>query len=183
MSEYLQESIDILKEADLICSQQEIEASITRMAGQITERLGEKNPIIMTVMNGGLVLGGVLLPQLAFPLTVDYIHATRYGQNTSGGELDWKVRPHQSLQDRVVILVDDIFDEGLTLEAIISDCLAAGAAEVYSAVLVEKIRHRPVDLKMDFVGLKVEDRYLFGYGMDYKGYLRNAAGIYAVKGM
>ncbi len=183
MSEYLQESINVLKEADLICSQQEIEASITRMAGQITQRLGDKDPIVMAVMNGGLVFGGALLPQLSFPLTVDYIHATRYGQKTSGGELDWKVRPHQPLQDRVILLVDDIFDEGLTLEAIIADCMAAGAAEIYTAVLVEKIRHRPVDLHMDFVGLNVEDRYLFGYGMDYKGYLRNAAGIYAVKGM
>ncbi len=182
MSDYLEESQQIYKDADLLCSPQSVEAALDRMAQEISHQLGDKNPLVISIMTGGLVPGGMLLPRLDFPLTIDYIHATRYGNKTAGGLLDWKVRPHQSLQGRVVLLIDDILDEGLTLEAIVADCREAGAAEVYTAVLVEKIRDRCTDIKADFVGLDVEDRYLFGYGMDYKGYLRNAAGIYAVKG-
>ena len=181
MSEYLEESIHIYKEADLLCDEQTVEAALDRMAARISERLGEKNPLVITIMTGGLIPAGMLLPRLDFPLNIDYIHATRYGHKTSGGLLDWKVRPHQPLQGRVVLLIDDILDEGLTLEAIVEDCRKAGAAEVHTAVLVEKIRPRTAEIEADFVGLEVEDRYLFGYGMDYKGYLRNAPGIYAVK--
>lgn len=97
--------------------------------------------------------------------------------------MDWIVKPPPAVEGRVVVLIDDIFDEGVTLEAIVAACLKAGAAQVYTAVLVEKEKPRQVDLKIDFSGLSIEDRYLFGCGMDYKGYLRNAAGIYAVKGL
>jgi len=182
-TEYLEESIQVMQEADLLCDKQQVEAGFDKMAAEITSKLADKNPIVLCIMTGGVIPAGMLLPRLDFPLTTDYIHATRYGHNTQGGELDWIVKPHKPLKDRVVLLVDDIFDEGLTLEAIAHDCKEAGAAEVYSAVLVEKIRQRSSKMKVDFVGLDVEDRYLFGYGMDYKGYLRNAAGIYAVKGM
>lgn len=183
MSDYLEESQQVMKEADLLCSQQQIEAALDRMAVEIKQRLGDRNPLVLCVMTGGIVPAGMLLPRLDFPLTLDYIHATRYGHKTRGGELDWIVRPSKPLTDRVVLLIDDILDEGLTLEAIIHDCRSAGAKEVHSAVLVEKIRKRPTEIRADFVGVDVEDRYLFGYGMDYKGYLRNAAGIYAVKGL
>lgn len=183
MSNYLEESQQVMKEADLLCSPEQIAAALDRMAVQIKQQLGEQNPLVLCVMTGGVVPTGMLLPRLDFPLTLDYIHATRYGHNTQGGELEWIVRPSKPLKDRVVLLIDDILDEGLTLEAIIHDCKNAGAKAVYSAVLVEKIRQRPTAIKADFVGVDVEDRYLFGYGMDYKGYLRNAAGIFAVKGM
>ncbi|MFC1750480.1 hypoxanthine-guanine phosphoribosyltransferase [Pseudomonadota bacterium] len=183
MLEYLEESKQVLEEADLLCDQQEVDAAFDKMAADIANQIGDTNPLVLCVMTGAVVPAGILLPRLNFPLTIDYIHATRYGHRTEGGELDWIVKPSKPLKDRVVLLIDDILDEGLTLEAIIHDCKTAGAKEVYSAVLVEKIRQRPIDVKADFVGLEVEDRYLFGYGMDYKGYLRNAPGIYAVKGL
>lgn len=182
-SDYLDEAKQVMREADLLCSKAQVEAAFDTMAAAITAELADKNPLVLCVMTGGVIPAGMLLPRLDFPLMTDYIHATRYGHNTEGGSLDWVVKPHKPLKDRVVLLVDDIFDEGLTLEAIVADCQAAGAAQVYTAVLVEKTRQRASHLQVDFVGLQVEDRYLFGYGMDYKGYLRNAAGIYAVKGM
>lgn len=179
--QYREESQKILQAADLLCSRQQVEAAMDKMAAEIKERIGDLDPLVLCVMTGGLIAAGSLLPRLDFMLNLDYIHATRYGNKTQGGQLDWIVRPSQPIKDRVILLIDDILDEGLTLQAIVEDCRNAGATSVYSAVLVEKIRKREVAVKADFVGLEVEDRYLFGYGMDYKGYLRNAAGIYAVK--
>ena len=183
MSDYLEEARKVMSEADLLCSEEQVEAALDAMAEAITEKLADQNPLVLCVMTGAVIPAGMLLPKLHFPLNIDYIHATRYGHNTSGGTLEWIVRPSKPLKDRVVILIDDILDEGATLAAIIEDCKAAGAKAVYSAVLVEKIRARTHAVEADFVGLHVEDRYLFGYGMDYKGYLRNAPGIYAVKGL
>ena len=143
-----------------------------------------ENPIIMCVMNGGLILAGMLLPRLDFPLQVDYLHATRYREKLTGADLQWKAFPSLDLTGRVVVLVDDILDEGDTLVGIRAYCLAQGAAQVLCAVLVDKnhARRHPALPRADITGLDAPDRYLFGFGMDYKGYLRNAPGVYAVAG-
>lgn len=173
----------VLAEADCLFTESQVEQALDSMATRIAERLGNTNPIVMCVMNGGLVPTGKLVTRLSFPVQMDYLHATRYRNTTSGGDLTWLARPHMDIRGRTVLVVDDILDEGVTLAAIMDYCREQGAAGVYSAVLVEKQHERKHGLKeADFVGLAVEDRYVFGYGMDFKGYLRNAAGIYAVQG-
>ena len=174
---------EVMERADLLHSKAAVESALDQMAAAITEKMGQQNPIIMSVMNGGLIPCGHLLTRLDFPLRQDYLHASRYRGNTTGSELEWLSHPRESIQDEVVLIVDDILDEGYTLAAIVEACLKEGAKRVYSAVLVEKKHDRSNGFTADFVGLEVEDRYLFGYGMDYKGYLRNAAGIYAVDGI
>lgn len=176
-----QQAMAVYGAAECLYDRTEVEAALNRLALDISYVLAEANPLVITVMQGGLITAGMLLPRLAFPLQVDYLHATRYRGKTSGAELHWIVRPTQALTDRIVLLVDDIHDEGHTLEAIVEACKAAGARRVYSAVLVNKQHDRKAAYRADFVGLEVEDRYVFGCGMDYKEYLRNAPGIYAVR--
>jgi hypoxanthine phosphoribosyltransferase len=161
---------------------QEVEAALDTMAAAIHEKLSDKNPVLLCVMIGGLVPLGNLLPRLDFTLEVDYVHATRYKGDIRASDLVWKARSSLDLKDRVVLVVDDILDGGLTLSAIIEDVKASGAREVYSAVLVDKHHKRLVNglQKADFVGLQVDDHYIYGYGMDYNGYLRNAPGIFVV---
>ncbi len=172
----------VYENSTLLFTTDEIEAALDRMAVQIHEKLNDKNPVIICVMVGGLVPMGNLLPRLDFPLEVDYVHATRYRGEITGGELHWKVRPGVNLTGRTVLVVDDILDGGVTLAAILAEVKSLGAAEVYSAVLVDK-HHKRVEnglLHADFVGLEIDDHYIFGYGMDYNEYLRNAPGIFVV---
>lgn len=160
----------------------EVEAALDRMAINIHKALQDKNPVILCVMIGGLVPMGNLLPRLDFPLEVDYVHATRYRGDITGGDLQWKVRPKANLKDRTVLVVDDILDGGVTLARILEEVRAMGAREVLSAVLVDK-HHKRIEHGLkhaDFVGLEVDDHYIFGYGMDYNEYLRNAPGIFVV---
>jgi hypoxanthine phosphoribosyltransferase len=173
----------VRSEADCLASVEQAEVALDNMAEAITARHQNNNPLIICVMNGGLIVTGCLLSRLDFPLEQDYLHATRYRGETQGGELNWVVEPHHSLKDRHVLIVDDILDEGYTLAAIVTYCQKAGAASVETAVLVEKMHNRKQGLQADYVGMNMDDRYLFGYGMDYKGFLRNAPGIFAVKGM
>lgn len=174
--------LEVYKRSTRLFTTKEVEAALERMAMNIHQTLHDKNPIILCVMIGGLVPMGNLLPLLDFPLEVDYIHATRYRGETTGGELHWKVKPSVDLRDRVVLVVDDILDGGITLAAILEEIRRMGAQKVYSAVLVDKHNKRVENgLKQaDFVGLQVEDHYIFGYGMDYHEYLRNAPGIFIV---
>lgn len=171
---------DVLNRAETLYTKHDIDAAYDRMAEAITARLADSNPLVLCVMVGGLIPAGQLLPRLTFPLQIDYLHATRYQEGTQGGQLHWIVRPRYPLEDRVVLLIDDILDEGVTLAALIEACRAAGAREVLTAVLLDKIHKRKNGLKATFTGLEVEDRYVFGCGMDYQGYLRNLPGIYAI---
>ena len=122
------------------------------------------------------------MQRLQFPLELDYVHASRYGMETTGSTLNWTRYPQADFKGRDVLIVDDIFDQGHTLEAIIKWFEENGAQNVYSATVVNKLHNRKVDMRPDYNGLDVEDRFLFGYGMDYQGYFRNLQGIYAVKG-
>jgi hypoxanthine phosphoribosyltransferase len=172
----------VMDRAECLHDLREIESALDGMAKSITEKLADKNPLVLCVMIGALIPMGHLLTRLTFPLEVDYIHATRYRGTTRGGDLHWLVEPRQSLQDRTVLVVDDIMDGGLTLAAIIDYCKQMGAKEVYTAVMVnkERVREAGVNFEPDFNGLKIVDRYVFGFGLDYEEYLRNAPGIYAV---
>ena len=185
MTDTVTEMNQVMAEADCLVNEQQVNDAINNMAKDITGRLQNSNPLLFCVMNGGLILTGQLLTRLKFPLQAEYLHATRYRQETTGGILEWKLRPEADIQGRTVLIVDDILDEGTTLCAIADYCMAHGAKEVLTAVLVDKQHDRKSKpgLRADFTGMNVEDRFLFGYGMDYKGYWRNAPGIYAVKGL
>ena len=174
----------VLDEADCLYNEQQIEDAIRTMGETISAEMANSNPLVFSVMNGGLVITGKLLTHLHFPLEASYVHATRYRDQLSGGHLEWKVRPTQPLKGRTVLIVDDILDEGHTLDAIVDFCKEQGAADVKTAVLIDKKHNRKArpGLKADFCGLEIKDRYIFGYGLDYQGYWRNANGIFALKG-
>lgn len=177
------EAKKVLQEADCLYTQAQVEQQLDRMAHEITARHENSNPIFLCVMTGAVVPAGHLLTRLNFPLELDYIHATRYAGATTGGEVTWETEATISFQDRDIIVFDDILDEGVTLTAIVDYCRQQGARNVYTAVLIEKRHNRKQGIQADYVGLEIVDRYVFGYGMDYQGYLRNVPGIYAVKGL
>jgi len=175
----LQEIREVESRADRLYSDEEVQRAIGRVAQAVIATLQDTNPVVLTVLNGGIPFAGQLLTRLPFPLQLDSIQATRYRGGTSGDTVVWLHRPHTPLTGRSVLIVDDILDEGVTLTEIVRYCHDQGAAAVYTAVLVDKQIGRDRPCSADFVGLQAEDRYLFGYGMDYKTYLRNAAGIFA----
>ena len=141
----------------------------------------EQMHLLLCIMNGGLILAGKLATLLDFPLQIDYLHATRYRGETRGAELNWLAYPRERIKGRDILLVDDILDEGNTLAAVKAYCIEQGAKSVYTAVLADKKHARRLPgISADCAGLQLEDKFVFGSGLDYKGYLRNVAGIYAI---
>jgi hypoxanthine phosphoribosyltransferase len=171
----------VLEESDAIVSGADLEAAVRRLASEISRELLQAYPLVLTVMGGAVVFAGQLLPLLRFPLDLDYLHATRYGDATQGGSIDWRVPPPRSVSGRSVLVLDDILDGGHTLKAIRDRLIAAGASSVRCAVLVEKDLGVAKPLKADFVGLRIPDRFVFGYGMDARGFWRNLPEIRALK--
>ncbi len=175
-----EEAWRILDRAELVCGPEAVAAAVERVAGDIARRLSDAQPLVLAVMGGGIVFCGQLLTHLRFPLDLDYIHATRYRGGTTGGTIDWRVRPREDVRGRLVLVVDDILDEGHTLAAIRESLLEAGAAEVLNVVFCEKQLAGEKPIQADFVGITVPDRYVFGYGMDVHGAWRNLPAIYAL---
>jgi hypoxanthine phosphoribosyltransferase len=170
-----------LKDSDLIASAAQVEAAVQRVAAEIEQKLGKTYPLVLAVMGGAVVFAGQILPLLRFPLDFDYIHASRYGVMTRGASIEWRVSPPQLAKGRAVLVLDDILDHGETMNAIRNRLLELGAHSVHCAVLVEKILQTKKPIVPDFVGLRIPDRFVFGCGMDAKGFWRNLPEIRAMR--
>jgi len=171
----------------LVYSNTEICTALDDLAARLNQQLKGENLVALCVMQGGLIFSGHLIPRLECMLEIDYIHATRYDNKTTGGSLAWKSYPVTPLKDRTVLIMDDILDEGNTLKSIIQYCESQGAARVVSAVLLKKkhnrcLEHHSIENSLtDNIALTVEDEYVFGFGMDYNGQYRQLHSIYAVE--
>ena len=171
----------VASRARCVFTREQIHSALDAMATEIDRDLAHSNPVLLCVLAGGIVTASELAMRLGFALQIDCVHATRYGDALSGGELDWLHKPQIELASRAVLLVDDIFDQGATLAGIGDYCRQQGAASVHVAVLVNKKHDRKLtSLQPDYVGLQVADEYIYGFGMDYRGYLRNCDAIYAI---
>ena len=182
MEELTHDEITQVREnADILISKDEVNKAIDRVAREIEVSIENEVPIILCVMKGGLMFTSALMQRISSPMILDYVHVDRYRNKTQGSSIHWHKEPDTSLSDRTVVIVDDILDEGYTLQELIAYCHSKGAKKVLSAVLLKKkLSSTPTKVVADFVGLEVTDRYVFGWGMDYKGYLRNLSSIYAV---
>lgn len=173
--------LEHLKNADLLFNEADTQLAIGALGKQINSDYTNDIPVILSVMTGGLIFSGQLIPKLSFPATVNYIHATRYQNGVEGRGLVWIVKPNIDIKNKSVLILDDILDEGITLKAIVDECFLLGANQVKTAVLVEKELGKDKPIEADYVGLKVPNCYVFGFGMDVEGWWRNLPGIYALK--
>ena len=177
-----QEIEKTLRNSECLVSSLEVAAAYERLAAQINLHYAGMNAIVMVVMNGGLIPAGQLLTHLTFYHRMSYIHATRYRDNEGTNELCWKFKPDVNIEGEHILLIDDIFDEGITLKAVVEELKKENPASLKCCVLLNKIHERKVtDFNVDFVGLEVADRYVYGCRMDFHGYLRHMPGIYAIK--
>ena len=177
-----QELENVLRNSECLITAAEVNAAYDKLAAQLNLHYAGLNPIVMVVMNGGLIPAGQLLTRLNFFHRMEYLHATRYRDNQATTNLQWKMRPNSELSGEHVLLIDDIFDEGYTLKAIVDEFKTQNPASLNCCVLLNKLHERKVpEFQADFVGTDVTDRYIYGCGMDYHGYLRHLPGIYALK--
>jgi hypoxanthine phosphoribosyltransferase len=166
--------------ASVLVTQDAVERAIDRQSVALTVELQDRNPFVLAVMHGGLPYAGALLRRFAFPCELGYLHVGRYGSAMQGGELVWHATPSYALEGRTVLIVDDILDRGDTLTALTAWAARSGAAEVLATVLVDKQVSVSRRFSTRFAALRCPDRYLFGCGMDFRGYWRNLPEIWAL---
>jgi hypoxanthine phosphoribosyltransferase len=178
--------VELPDNCELVFDNNAISNALDRLADKLNQQLVNDNPVVLCVMQGGLVFSGHIIPKLKCMLEIDYIHATRYNNLTTGGEINWISYPVTSLKNRTVLILDDILDEGITLRAIVDYCVAQGAEKVVSAVLLKKdhdrcAQHDSLEVNLSGnIALTVGDDYVFGFGMDYEGKYRQLDSIFAL---
>lgn len=173
---------EVQNKATKLITHEQLQHAFDRMAVEITEKLADKDPLFLVIMNGALFCAAEIMRRLNFPMQMDYVQATRYCGKTHGSTIQWKKEPGTSVKNRVVVIIDDILDGGLTFQAVIDYCYGEGAKEVYTAVMLDKPTARlPNVLKSaDFTGIAIENKFVYGCGLDYYEYLRNVPDIYVV---
>ena len=176
------EALALLERAEPVCSAADARLAVERLAAEITSRLGSEFPMVLAIMGGAVVFTGQLLPLLAFPLEFRAIEVTRYADTMAGGDIEWRLAPREDVRGRTVLVLDDILDEGVTLAAVRAKLLAMGAERVLTAVFADKDTGRAKPIAADFAGMRVPDRYVFGFGMDAFGLWRNLPSVYALGG-
>ncbi|NKI34415.1 hypoxanthine-guanine phosphoribosyltransferase [Wenzhouxiangella sp. XN79A] len=179
MSETTMTETTMPEGAERLFDAAQVAAAYDRLAVRLDAALPEGPVLLLTVMTGGLFPAVEVARRLKRPITIDYVHATRYRGATRGGEIDWIRWPALPDSSRQVLLVDDIFDEGHTLAAV-RDRIASHH-DVTTAVLALKRHDRglPRDW-IDHYGLEVPDRYVFGCGMDHAERWRELPEIWAL---
>lgn len=170
----------VRRTARRVYSPRAVSRALDAMAAKLTPRLRKKNPVVVAVMHGGAFAAIELCKRFSFPHEFDYVHVTRYRGETEGGQLAWRVKPSANLAGRTVLVVDDILDQGKTLRALDAELERIGARDRLTAVLVVKRLANVERPDVTVAGLDVDDVYVFGSGMDYRGYWRELTGIYAV---
>ena len=174
---------EILKSSTLIADKQEVGAAVKFLGEIVNAHYGDREIILLIVMTGAVMPAAWLAAELKMPVQMDFVHATRYAGQTEGGEIEFRVPPRLNLEGHDVLIIDDIYDIGLTLQMIEGYCESRGANSVNSAVLVRKIHDRETTGKLPrFIGMEVEDKYIFGCGMDVYENWRHLDEIRALEG-
>lgn len=157
----------------VLLNEQELHGGVQRLARQIDATYGESPLTIVAVMTGSLVLFADLIRMLSMPLRVGVIQASSYRDGMHAGELTVDRRMLIDVVGRDVLLVDDIFDTGQTLQRLVDDMTELGARSVRSAVLLHKKRQHAVTVRPDFTAFEIPDQFVVGYGLDYQDHYRN----------
>jgi hypoxanthine phosphoribosyltransferase len=170
----------LIRKSSVIYSEIEIKTVIKNIADQVNQTIKTDDLYVLCVMNGALIFAGQLLPRLEKNIQYSYIHATRYAASLTGGPIHWLVKPPIDIEGKTVLILDDILDEGITLREIATTCLAMKAKAIYTAVLFDKEITKEKSYFPNFIGLKVPNRFVFGYGLDCKGLGRNLPHLYTL---
>lgn len=159
---------------EVLLSRQQIQTRVSELAEELNRDYQNREVVVVGIMSGVVVFLADLIRGLEIPVRLEFLNASSYpGKATTAGELAVDVSGLSMLTGHHVLLLDDIFDTGHTLQRIHSIVSAMQPASLKSAVLLWKTERNETKLKPDYVGFEIPNRFVVGYGLDYDGLYRN----------
>jgi hypoxanthine phosphoribosyltransferase len=169
---------------EVLISREQIQDRTAELAREIRADFGPGLPIhYVAVLKGAFMFLSELIRATEGPVTCDFIAVSSYGSGTkSSGEVRLTKDLDQSLENRNVVIVEDIVDTGLTLSYLQEILRARGPRAVKTACLLSKPSRRKIDVKVEYIGFTIEDRFVVGYGLDFDEQYRNLPDIAVLEG-
>ena len=152
-----------------------IQARVRELAGEIEGDYPEAEGLLLVcVLKGGFMFMADLVRAMSTRVSIDFIAVSSYGSGTkSSGEVRFQKDLDVSLENRNVVVIEDIVDTGLTLKYLQEILRSRAPRSLRTACLLSKPSRRQVDVQVDYVGFTIEDRFVVGYGLDYAEKYRN----------
>ena len=158
---------------EVLISAADIQRRVCEVGKQIARDHPDSSPLLVGVLNGCIMFIADLIRHLSLPLRLDFIGCSSYGSGTESGELVFTKELRLDVRGRDVLLVDDILDTGKTLKRVVAKIEQLKPRDIRTCVLLEKAHRRVENVQADYVGFKIPDLFVVGYGLDYAERFRN----------
>jgi len=168
------------KKFSLFLSEDEIFKGIANLAEKIRTDLQEKDPLFICVLNGAFMFASDLMKQLDFPCELCFIRLKSYAGTKTEGEVKEIFGLIEEIENRHVVIVEDIIDTGYTIHNLIEKVKERKPASLRIATLLLKPKALQLAVKPDYVGIEIPNDFIVGYGLDYEGHGRNLRNIYKI---
>jgi hypoxanthine phosphoribosyltransferase len=167
--------------AEVLFTREQIRRRVVQLGRRISEEYAGREPVLVTVLKGGIFFLADLARAMTVPVTLDFMAISSYGPAVAGGEVRITKDLDESIVGRNVLVVEDVIDTGLTLGYIVHSLQSRHPASLKICILFDRPRRRLVDLPVDYVGFELPDRFVVGYGLDWRGRYRNLPYVAALR--
>ena len=169
------------KEFEVYLDETKIQQRIAEIGEEINEEYANKNPLFIGILNGSFMFASDLMKAVNVPSEIAFIRMASYKGMESTGSVKQVLGLQENVFGRHLILIEDIVDSGLTMEQVIKFFQERGPKSIRVATLLLKPEKLEKDLKLDYVGFEIPEKFVVGYGLDYNGHGRNLKDIYQLK--
>ncbi|MFH0760571.1 MAG: hypoxanthine phosphoribosyltransferase [Bacteroidota bacterium] len=159
----------------------QIQDITTRIAADLSRDLAGKDPLFLAILNGAFMFSADLFHKVTIPCRISFVKMASYLGTGSTGKVHQLIGLQESLAGQTVVILEDIIDTGLTISKLLEHLKTFQPAEVRIASLLFKPDAFKADFKIDYLGIKIPNDFVVGYGLDYNGYGRNYPEIYKLK--
>jgi len=157
-----------------------IASRVEKLAAQINTDLAGRDAVFLGILNGAFVFAADLLRQIDLKARVSFVKLASYEGTSSSGSIKELIGWNEDVKNLLVVIVEDIVDTGATLESIVDELVIRKVAEIKIAALLLKPAAYTRDIPIDYIGFKIPNDFVIGYGLDYNGFGRNLPSIYTL---
>jgi len=166
---------------ELLISEEEIRKKVKELAEQINRDYKDKKPILIGVLKGAFIFMADLIRELKIPVKVEFVRLKSYAGTETTGKVEVKLDIEENVKGKDVIVVEDIIDSGITIDFLTKKLIEKGVKSVAICALLDKPERRVVNVRVDYVGFKIPNKFVVGYGLDFNEKYRELPAIYVVQ--
>jgi hypoxanthine phosphoribosyltransferase len=161
-------------------SKEEIDIAVQKVADGINRDFEGRNPLLLAILNGAFIFASDLMRKITIPCEITFVKFSSYSGTGTTSTVKELIGVDEDLRGRHVIIVEDIVDTGITMEKLLGDVKEKNPAGVKVACFCFKPDAFQKDYPIDYIGLRIPNDFIVGYGLDYDGYGRNLPDIYKI---